>query len=133
MAWVRLDDKMPMSSKLRSAGVPAFGLDVLAICWSAHQEKDGFISDEDLEMFGAMYAYPEWKDLADRLVEVGRWRRDGRKKGYAIQGFLDFNPSHADLEAKRKKDRDRKRTALGTTPDSARNPNGTGTEADGNP
>ena len=124
-----MDDKRPLSHKLRAAGMAASGLDVTAICWPSHQEDDGFISDADLAMLGVMYECPEWQTLAQRLVDVGRWKRDGRKKGYHIQGFLDFNPSSADIEARRERDRERKRNRLRSGTDSARNPDGSDAES----
>lgn len=128
MAWVRLDDKMPLSPKLRAVGMPAFGLHVLAICWSAHQEDDGKIYDADLDWLAPMYGVTEWRPLADSLVSAAVWARDGRIKGYRIQGFLDYNPSKADLDERRKKDRERKRNRLRGTTDSARNPDGPAAE-----
>ena len=39
--------------------------------------------------------------LISALVTVGRWSRYEAVGGYMIEGFLDFNPSRADLEAQR--------------------------------
>lgn len=124
MAWLRLDDKRALHPKCRAAGMAASGLDVVAMCWSSHQELDGFISCSDLQMLAEMYWCSDWNDLAARLVEVGRWREDKRKNGYVIRDYLDYNPSHAELEARRKADRERKRSRDGIHTDSARNPSG---------
>lgn len=129
MAWVRLDDKRAISSKLRAAGMAATGLDSTAICWSSHQEKDGFISREDVEMLANLYGCSDWESLAKELVKVDRWKWDGRRKGWVIQGFLDYNLSHADLETRRARDRERKRSRLRGDSDSARNPGGTDSES----
>ena len=127
--WVRLDDKRPLDPRVRAAGMAASGLDVTAICWSAHQEDDGFIADVDLEMLALMYGCPEWPDLARRLVEVGRWKRNARKKGYDVQGFLKYNMAKADIEARRERDRKRKRERLRGDVDSTRNPDGSDAES----
>jgi hypothetical protein len=133
MAWVRLDDKRATNSKLRSAGFAARGLDEAAICWSSHEEDDGFISDDDVEMLASLHHCQDWEGLVQTLVDVGRWKTDRRRRGYVIQGFLEFNPSRADLEARREKDRDRKRSRLRGDTDSARNLHGNQKEASGNP
>lgn len=129
MAWVRLDDKRAISHKLLTAGFAARGLDEAAICWSAHQENDGFISDKDVTMLGVLHGCDDVDEHARTLVAVDRWARDGRRKGYVIRGFLDFNPSRAELEAKRAADRERKRKRAGVQADSVRNPDGGGVES----
>lgn len=122
MTWVRLDDKRALNAKLRRAGLAARGLDEAAICWSAHQEHDGFVSEEDVAMLTNLHGCKKPKPLIDVLVQVGRWERV--PGGYQLAGFLEFNPSRADLEARREADRKRKRSRHGVPPDSERNPEG---------
>lgn len=129
MAWVRLDDKRATHRKLRAAGFEARGLDEAAICWCAHEETDGFLSDEDFEVLTSLHKCKRPLRLAVILVEVGRWRRDEKKNGWWIKDYLDYNPSHADLEDQRKRDRDRKKSR-GNRADSTRNPSGTDAESD---
>lgn len=129
MAWVRLDDKRATNHKLRTAGMAARGLDEASICWSSHEENDGFISVADVEMLAGLHRCDDWRDLATTLVDVGRWKVNKRKKGYDIQGFLEFNLSHADLERRRENDRMRKRTRLRGDADSIGNPNGNHADA----
>ena len=129
LAWVKLDDKRATNRKLRAAGFAARGLDEAAICWSAHEETDGFISDDDLQMLASLHGCKKTQPLVDALVTHGRWKRDERKGGHWIEGYLEFNPSHADLESARKRDRERKRGRTGGGTDSARNPDGTGLES----
>ena len=71
MAWVKFDDKRSVNGKLRKAGFAARGLDEAAICWSAHEEDDGRISVEDLEMLAVMHGCKKVGPIADKLVEVG--------------------------------------------------------------
>jgi hypothetical protein len=124
MAWVRMDDKRALNKKLRAAGFAARGLDEAAIEWSAHEEDDGFISDEDVEMLANMHGCSDSVPLTSALKTVGRWSRNNRKGGWHIKDYLDFNPSHADLESKRQRDRERKRTHNGFHVESNGKPDG---------
>jgi hypothetical protein len=125
IAWVRLDEKRSLNAKLRKAGLAARGLDEAAICWTAHQEHDGHISRADVEMLASLHGCRKLQPLVDALVEVGRWEEmkdlEGQVTAYNIKDFLDFNPSRAELEDQRKKDRERKRKSAAA---SGRNPPG---------
>lgn len=129
MAWVRLDDKRATNAKLRAAGLEARGLDEAVICWCAHEESDGFISDDDLALLAGLHRCRRVAALAERLQEVGRWDRDDDRSGWVVHDFLNFNPSRAELEAIRKRERDRKRTRRGTREDSDRIPAGRDAES----
>lgn len=129
MSWVKLDPKRAINHKLLTAGMAANGLDIVAMCWTTLQEDDGFISAKDVEMLAGMYRCEDWQDLVDTLVAVDRWTKDGRRKGYVIRGYLEFNFSKADMEARRKRDRDRKRAHMRGDSDSAGNPGGNGAES----
>lgn len=116
LAWVKLDDKRAMNAKLRKAGFEARGLDEAAICWSAHEETDGFISDPELALLCKLHGLTDGRKraaLSRILVSVGRWTRDEDRGGYWINDFLKYNASHADLELRRERDRIRKRRAAG--------------------
>ena len=106
MAWVRLDDKRAVNRKLRAAGFAARGLDEAAICWSAHQESDGFISDADLAGLAALHGCKKPGPLVEALVVNCRWIRHDDLDGYEIVGYLKYNPSHAELEGRRKANRE---------------------------
>lgn len=105
MSWVRFDDKRSVNGKLRKAGFAARGLDEAAICWSAHQEDDGFISTEDVEMLAMTHGCRKVDPLVQALVEVERWEPmvvEGSTVGYLLKNFLEYNPSKAELEVTRK-------------------------------
>ena len=106
MSWVKLDDKRAMNGKLRRAGLAARGLDEAAICWVAHQEDDGLISVDDVEMLATTHGCRKPGPIIKALVAVGRWEEvtdlDGRVTAYSIKDFLEYNPSRAQLEAQRK-------------------------------
>ncbi len=115
MTWVRLDDKRAMHPKFRNSGFALRGLDEAAICQSAHDETDGVITDELLELIGFFHGLipKAVHKLALGLCDLERWeRKDG---GYEIRDFLVYNPSRADLEAKREADRNRKRRQTDST------------------
>jgi hypothetical protein len=121
MAWVRFDDKRCTHRKLRKAGFEARGLDEAAITWCAHEETDGFLSDDDLEALATFHHCPlkRAQSLAATLVEVDRWSRDDERKGYEIHDALDYTPSRKELDIRRESDRNRKRNLNGKTPESA--------------
>ena len=106
MAWVRLDDKRSVNGKLRKAGFAARGLDEAAICWSAHEEDDGRISVDDVQMLATMHGCRKVAPIVKALVDVGRWEEmtdlDGTVIAYLIKDFLEYNPSRAELEHQRK-------------------------------
>ncbi len=129
MAWVKLDDKRALNKKLRAAGFAARGLDEAAICWAAHEETDGFISDGDVAMLASLHGCKKVQPLIDALLRENRWRRWTDPDGYEIVDYLKYNPSRADLESARERDRERKRNRANGHADSARIPSGSGPEA----
>jgi hypothetical protein len=140
VAWLKLDDKRSMHRKFRREGFAARGLDEAAMCVCAHDETDGKVSQETLEDLAHHHgvSMKAVKGLAGDLVRIGRWRWDETGNCWWVKDYLDFNPSRKELEAKRKKDRDRKRTAAdshpdhpGTVTESARNPLGVARQSAG--
>jgi hypothetical protein len=104
MAWVKLDDSMPTHPKLMAAGPVAFALDVAGICYSNRHSTDGFIATHTLPaLFPGL---PNPRKIADRLVEVSRWREvDG---GWVIHDVHDYQPT-----AEQQKELSRKRAEAG--------------------
>lgn len=126
MGWARFDDRRHENVKLRKAGLEADALDVRGITYAAGHETDGWL-DEAIVQYLAGVGH--WRNLADTLVDVGRWRRDDEAGGWWIHDYLAFNPAKKDLDKRRKEDRERKaaqtRNDDGTfRPDSKRNPRG---------
>lgn len=103
MAWGRIDDKRALNRKLRDAGFAARGLDEAAICWANHEESDGIITEDDVEMLGAAHGCTgrPLRLLIARLVDVGRWEHVPGTRSYVIHDFLDFNTSRSQIEARR--------------------------------
>lgn len=86
MTWVRVDDQFPDHPKLLRLGkqrLPAMGLWVTGLCYSARFLTDGFIPSAALP-YGS-------KRIAQLLVDVGLWgTADG---GYQIHDYQDYQPT----------------------------------------
>ena len=83
----------------------AIGIWTLAGAWSMHEMTDGFVP---------AYAIEEWggdETHADALVTAGMWERDERDgdSGYQFVNWDEYQPTKADVEARRARDRERKR------------------------
>ena len=109
MAWYKVDDRLPTSRKLmripRLDRPAAIGIWTLAGAWSMHEMTDGFVP---------AYAIEEWggdETHADALVTAGMWERDERDgdSGYQFVNWDEYQPTKADVEARRERDRERKR------------------------
>jgi hypothetical protein len=118
MPWVRIDDEFPHHPKVTTVGPFGVALQVAGLCYSNHFLTDGFIP------YGAVRTLLDfnrlgenigdrvevWVELgamniAQRLVDAGMWEEvDG---GYLIHDYGDYQPSRAEVEAERKKTRDR--------------------------
>lgn len=108
MSWAKLDDRFHGNPKIRQAWkeYPAcIGLHVMAITHSAQHELDGRIPER---WIADMIPHPKARKKAvSVLVASGLWTvsMDG---AYVVHDYLKFNPSRAQLESKREKDRIRK-------------------------
>lgn len=90
MTWSKVDDRFPLNDKVLLAGIDALGFDVAAWCYCNRNLTDGFVAEDKL-----LLVYPpaarDAQKLADRLVEVGRWRRV--EGGFEIHDFHEYNPT----------------------------------------
>ena len=100
MVWFKVDDKFHQHPKARRAGNAALGLWVRCGAYCAQYETDGQLPADIVEEYGS-------RREIDRLITSTLLARV--EGGYLMPDFLDYNPSHADLELKRKTDRERKR------------------------
>ena len=109
MPWYKVDDRLPMSRKLmripRSKRAAAIGVWTLAGAWSMHDLTDGFVPAYMIEEWGGDESH------AEALVTAGMWERDERDgdPGYQFVNWDEYQPTKADVEAKRERDRERKR------------------------
>lgn len=93
-----------------AAGERAEVLFTRGMAFAARKPCDGFISDLQLTTF----RLPGVTARAKRLCEVGLWERVeedllGTGTGYRIRSWLKWNQSRAEIEAKQRKDAERKR------------------------
>jgi hypothetical protein len=113
MPYGRLDDGLydhPKVDELGRDRLACIGLWVLCISWSNRHLTDGYVPSDRIGRLGGT------KAQAMKLVAVGLL--DLLSEGYRIHDFLDFNPSKADVESKRKSDRTRWRLHRGLAADS---------------
>ena len=115
-SYAPLSARYYQDDAIAQAGERAELLYVRGLAFCAAQLSDGFISDVQLRMFVGT-GMTGVKTRAERLVEVGLWERiepglfnvngyDGC--GYVVRSWSKHNLTKAEIEAKQKKDRDRK-------------------------
>lgn len=92
---------------IAEAGEGAELLYVRGLAFCADVLEDGFISDTQLVRFPGVGMH-DARERADRLVEVGLWRRDDRRKGFHVKSWLLWNLSRKQIEDKLRVDRTRK-------------------------
>lgn len=123
MAWTRLDDQFFANPKVVDLSKDAKLLYLAAVTYSAGQLTDGRITPGAFRIVTAMVDAD--RSCADELVAAGLWDQEGDV--FLIHDYLEYNPSAADVRAKREADRARKRG--GVAEDSARNPDGGAAES----
>lgn len=106
MTWLKTDDKFPEHRKIRRLSHGAFRLHVTAMCYAAHDETDGRLATDDI---AEMQHGKSLARFVPELIAAGLWEQV--KGGYRIHDFLDWNPSHAQLEAERAASRKRQAAA----------------------
>jgi hypothetical protein len=103
MTWLKKDDRFPEHRKIRRLSDGAYRLHDTALCHVARDESDGLLTPDDLE---ELTHWSRLRRKVDELITAGLWepQPDG---SYAIHDYLDWNRSHAELEAGREADRRR--------------------------
>jgi hypothetical protein len=139
LTWSRFDDAARKHPKATKAGNEAWAFWCASIMYSNQYGTDGFVPDSAIatDILPVAVKATKAKALADKLCEArlapdspALFSRDDARGGYQIHDFLEWNPSKADTDSKRRRDRDRKR---GIQTDSARNPEGIQTDSEQNP
>ena len=107
MTWFKVDDRLHSHRKARLAGPAAMGLWVLAGSWAADTLSDGFVPRS--QVFA--WAGPDALELADRLVAAGLWEPATvlGEEGWLFHDWTDFQPTKADVLARRELEREKKR------------------------
>jgi hypothetical protein len=115
--WARLDDELIDHRKIFTAGEAlgkngaaiALGFYTVGLLWSAKHLTDGHLPASIVRSFPHV---ERPASVADALVKAGLWEKNGA--GYHIHDYEEFNFSAADVKAKRRRDRLRKRADRST-------------------
>lgn len=110
--WARLDDSLLDHQKIYLAGrafgrngrAAALGFYCASLLYSSKHLTDGYLPKAVVEGMG--FADQPLK-AAETMVKVGLW--EAVRGGFRVHDFHDFNPLAADVQEKRRKDRDRKK------------------------
>jgi hypothetical protein len=100
MAWFRIEDSFHSHPKVKLAGNAAVGLWVRCGTWSAQYLTDGLVPTHIVGDLGKP------REI-EALVKARLWVPSD--DGMLIPDFLDYNQSKGEVEARRKRDADRKR------------------------
>jgi hypothetical protein len=95
MAWARIDDLMPEHPKILALSDRCFRAYVTALCWCSRNLTDGYIPNAALASIGA-----DDEAVLGELWRAKLWKRQG-KRGWLIHDYLEYNPSRAEVLAKR--------------------------------
>lgn len=104
MVWVKLDDKLHSNAKILDVGYEGAGLYALGLSYCGDHLTDGHIPDS--------WAKQHPKRLRDKLVKARLWQRT--KTGYYVPDFTELNPTRAEIEAKRARQREGGRKGANT-------------------
>jgi hypothetical protein len=128
MTYAPIDDRFDEHPKYVEADwdIEHYGMQACAITYCNRNTTDGRIPEAKVRRFGRANAKKNLA-VAAKLVEDGIWAKvDG---GFQIVGFLDHNPSRAQVERKRAEAKARKeawiRKRQEQDPNGVRNANGT--------
>lgn len=104
MTWFKVDDGFYDHPKVVDLPLAAVGLWALAGAYCARHLTDGVITDRQIRAIGGT------RKQAAALVSAGLWSADDAPpsaRRYAFNDWGDFQPSRADVEAKREEARER--------------------------
>jgi hypothetical protein len=109
MVWLKIDDQVAHHPKFVEAGPCASWLWVCGNSYCNKYLTDGFIPLSALRTIGVDNA----RKVAERLVAARLWEQV--EGGYQVHDFHDFNPTAAEVNRKRKLDRERKKNGHGNS------------------
>lgn len=98
--WAKFDDSYFENRKIRRVPGPARFLHMAAIVHCSQLESDGFFLKSDLSLIAAKAGVDTADAMVAKLIEENLLHDRG--ESYEVHDFLDYNPSHSELEAKRK-------------------------------
>lgn len=110
---MRLDDRISENPKLDAVGPIGSWLHVCAIAYCNRHLTDGVFPQRIVQRLGAFdWADPETAGMPALLIKNGLWHGPGHSCGYCpglspghylVHGYADFQPSRADVEARRER------------------------------
>lgn len=103
MPWIRFEDNFPEHPKVLGISDGAFRLHVRAIAYCSRHLTDGVVSPAAVRSLSGGRA----ARLTSELVSARMWTVTDH--GWLIHDYLEYQPSRAETEERRKADRDRKK------------------------
>ena len=104
MGWLRLSGTFPENPKVIAAGPRAAFVYIACLCWSAEHETDGVIP---LAVFNHYAPRGSRAEICQKLARKPAPLMVPVDTGFVIPDYADFNPTHAEQEARRAADRAR--------------------------
>lgn len=92
MSWVRIDDAFDDNPKVEELSDAAFRLYVTTLCWCSRHSTDGHVTLTVAKKRGTLKAIRELLD-ANLWLEI--------PGGYEVNDYLAYNPSKAEVAARR--------------------------------
>ena len=99
--WSKFDDGYDRNPKIRAVSIFAESLHSVAIRHCAAQENDGVFPKTDLGLLLEFAKVPVAKRSVTLREALDKVLLHDHGDCYEVHDFLDYNPSHAELEAKR--------------------------------
>ena len=106
MSWAKFDDAYYDNPKMLRVGLVGTGLHARAIAYCARHETDGHVPAAWVEGQLLELKPAERKRVIATVVDAGAFHRDNG--GYVVNDYLEFNPSRAEIAARKESDRKRK-------------------------
>jgi hypothetical protein len=94
VTWVKIDDQFQDHPSMVGLSMQAIGLWVCGLAYCARYLTDGVIPKKALYR---VCPQPDAESIVAELVEAGRW--EDRADHWRANGYLDYNPSRARVEA----------------------------------
>ena len=108
MTWFKIDDGFYDHPKVVGLDMAAVGLWALAGSYCARHLTDGVITERQIRAIGGT------RRQAEKLVSAGLWSvadASPSDRRYAFNDWREYQPSRADVTARRRDDAERKRAA----------------------
>ncbi len=97
MAWVKIDDQFADHPKVREVGPIGMAIQIAALCYCNRFLTDGLITKRTANAI--VLGLSKDKKWPQRMVASGLW--DEHPEGYIVHDYLEYNPSKANVLAKK--------------------------------